>query len=79
MQAILIKYLPATNTKGNRLKATAAAGSITIGYPHELSGEDAYRAAGDVLVARLGWQDHGEWVMGCLPSGDYVMVCKGRP
>ena len=35
MQAITTKYLPATNTKGARIKASCEAGSVTISYPHE--------------------------------------------
>lgn len=30
MQAIITKYLPATNTRGQRVKATCARGSLTV-------------------------------------------------
>lgn len=30
MQAIITKYIPATNTRGTRIKATCSPGSITI-------------------------------------------------
>lgn len=32
MQAIQTKYLPATNYRGSRIKATCERGSLTIGY-----------------------------------------------
>ncbi len=55
MQAITIKYLPATNSKGSRFKATAAAGSITLGYDHGLDTEGNVKAAATALLAKLGW------------------------
>ena len=36
MQAIQTKYIGPTNTKGARIKAFCAAGSITIPYNYEL-------------------------------------------
>ena len=45
MQAIQTKYLPATNTRGSRIKATCDRGSITIPYPRELSGDEVHREA----------------------------------
>ena len=36
MQAIETRYLGPTNTRGSRIKATAAAGSITIHYDDAL-------------------------------------------
>ena len=33
-QAILVKYLPPTNPKGGRVKASAWFGTLTIGYDH---------------------------------------------
>lgn len=76
MQAIQTKYLSATNTKGSRIKATCAAGSITIDYPHELSGMAVHAAAAKVLVNKLGWDDahYGGLMGGQLASGDYVFV-----
>jgi hypothetical protein len=74
MQAILTKYIGATNTKGSRIKATCDAGSVTISYPHELSGDAVYRAAADALCKKLGWA-HGELACGGLPNnGGYVFV-----
>lgn len=55
MQAIITKYLPVTNNRGSRIKAQCAAGSVTIDYPHELSGMDCHAKAAKALVAKLGW------------------------
>lgn len=71
MQAIVTKYIGPTDTKGARIKATCDAGSVTIGYPHELSGQDVHAAAAMALVRKLGWDD-GEykpfWQCGSLPN-----------
>lgn len=57
MQAIKTKYLPATNTKPSRIKATCERGSIIISYPHELSGDEVHIAAKDALVAKFVKED----------------------
>ena len=76
MQAIHVKYLPCTDTKGSRIKAMCAAGSLTIAYPHGLSGQAVYRAAAEALAQKLGWtgQHYGELRGGCLPDGTYCFV-----
>lgn len=72
-QAIATKYLPATNNRGARIKATAWAGSVTIGYDHALSTEGAHKAAADALIAKLGWQ--GKFAQGGNAKGTgYVFV-----
>lgn len=83
MQAIHTKILPATNTKGTRIKATCQAGSITIGY-HSVdeggifSEDDRHRAVARMLQKKLGWTSdvgrYGEIVTGCLPDGTYCHV-----
>jgi hypothetical protein len=55
MQAIKTKYLPATNFKGSRIKASCEAGSITIPYPYELSGDKVHIFAATELCNKLGW------------------------
>ena len=76
MQAIQTKYLCPTNSRGARIKATCAAGSITISYPYELSGQAVHRKAAEALVNKLGWIDphYGGLLGGCLPNGDYCFV-----
>lgn len=72
MQAIQTKYLCPTNTKGSRIKATCAAGSVTIDYPHELSGMDCHAKAAYALLAKMHW-DY-KLVGGQLANGDYAFV-----
>ena len=85
MQAIQTKYLPATNYRGSRVKATCERGSITIDYPHELSGDAVHVAAADALVARFVKEDAERYgtkvntwsrprVCGGLPDGTYAHV-----
>lgn len=70
MQAIVTKYHGPTNTKGARISARCDAGSISISYPHELSGQDVHAAAAMALVRKLGWSTdaYGDWVGGALPN-----------
>jgi hypothetical protein len=76
MQAIQTKYMGPTNTKGSRIKATCAAGSVTIDYPHELTGMDCHAAAAKALVYKMGWNDpqYGGLLGGQLQNGDYAFV-----
>ena len=81
----MTKYLPATNTRGSRIKAICERGSITISYPQELSGYACHVAAVDALVARFAKEDAAKYgternpwskprVYGTLPNGDVVHV-----
>jgi hypothetical protein len=45
MVIIKTKYLPATNTQGSRIKATADGMSASIAYPYDLDGVEAYHSA----------------------------------
>jgi hypothetical protein len=74
MQAIQTKYFGPTNTKGSRIKATCATGSLTIPYPHGLEGQPAHRKAAEALVAKLGWTDGGLLLGGQLPDHSHVFV-----
>jgi hypothetical protein len=80
MQAIQVKYICPTNTKDSRIKAFCAAGSLTIAYPLELSGQAVYRKAAEALAIKLGWvkenaASYGDGLLGgCLPNGDYCFV-----
>lgn len=76
MQAILTKYLGPTNTKGSRIKASCAKGSIIIPYPHEFDVTTAHNFAANRLSEVMEWdnQYYGELITGQLPSGDYCHV-----
>ena len=76
MQALQTRYLSPTNSRGARIKAWSAAGSITIPYPHELSGQACHRKAAETLADKFGWNTpfYGAMLGGCLANGDYVFV-----
>ena len=57
MQAIQTKYLGPSNYRGARIKAWCEAGSLTIDYPDELSGQACHRKAAESLQAKLGWDE----------------------
>jgi len=72
-QAITTRFIGPTNHRGSRIKARAAAGSITIPYPHALSIEKAHAFAASHLADKLEW--HGQWFGGGMPTEDgYVFV-----
>jgi hypothetical protein len=67
-QAIETRYLGPTNTKGGRIKATAWAGSVTVGYDYALDVQENHKAAADALIAKLGWT--GTFAQGGNVKGD---------
>lgn len=71
MIAIHCKYLGPTNCRGARIKASAhAKASITIGYPHELSGAAVFAEAAIALCRKMRWK--GKLISGGLDDGSYV-------
>jgi hypothetical protein len=76
MQAIQTRYFGPTNNRGSRIKAWAQAGSITIPYPYELSGQACHRKAAEALALKCEWDTpfYGELLGGQLKNGDYVFV-----
>ena len=67
-QAIETKFIRATNVTGERVKATAWGGSITIGYDYSLDAQGAHRAAADALIAKMGW--NGTYAQGGNTKGN---------
>ena len=87
MQAIVTKYLPATNTKPSRIKAQCERGSLTVSWSYEGRDEDEHANAAKALCAKFIAEDgerygsnpkRNPWaapfVTGCLPSGNYAHV-----
>src|SRR4029077_1833210 len=73
-QAIVTKYLPATNVKGSRIKATAAAGSVTLHIDHALDIEADHIRTAKALASKFAWG--GQWFMGGMPDDSgYCFVC----
>ena len=73
MQAIVTKYIGPTNTKGARIKAIAAGGSVTVPFDYE---GNEHEIAAKALCAKFGWPwDH---ISGSLPDGSDVWVKVDR-
>lgn len=77
-QAIVTKYLGATNRRGARVKATCSGGSVTLDWDDALPRDGNHRAAAMALARRMGWignhrtarPEAPEFVMGGLPNSD---------
>jgi hypothetical protein len=87
LQAIETEYIPATNRRGERIKATCARGSATIPYPYEGRNTDAHRLAAEHLIQIFCEEDlkqnktnpkQNPWnfgfTSGQLANGNYVHV-----
>lgn len=79
MQAITVKFLGPTKTKGSRYKASAAAGSVTLSTDFALNGQDNAARAAVRLCEKFGWTKpyYGDLVCGGLEDGSYVFVMDG--
>lgn len=66
-QAIETKFIKATNATGERIKATAWGGSVTVGYDYALDAKGNHKAAADALIAKLGWD--GKYAQGANAKG----------
>jgi hypothetical protein len=65
-QAIVTKYIGASNTRSSRVKATAAAGSVTLNWDHSLNIEANHAKAAKALADKFKWSGH--WFGGGLPD-----------
>ena len=87
MQAIITKHLGPTNSRGARIKASCARGSITIPFPYECGIEESHRVAAQTLIGKFVAEDEKDYgtppesnpwkrrmVTGQIPSGEYVHV-----
>jgi hypothetical protein len=72
MKAIFTRYIPATNTKGSRIKAYDGENNQkTIAYDYSLSTEDFHAKAAIELSKKMNWK--GELISGSFNNG-YVFV-----
>lgn len=69
-QSIITKYLPATNTRGSRIKATSWMGSVTIPYPHQFSSTEAHQEAAQALLDRVHTEVKFRIVKSAVLPGD---------
>lgn len=73
MKAIQIKYLPATNTKGARLKAFTDAGSITESRQYDLNADEQALELAHKYIKKQDWAGSVTG-FGTLPNGDNVVT-----
>ena len=80
MQAIVTKFLAPTNHKGARIKATAAAGTVTINFDYEAGDFGSHLLAANALLKKLNWEQNGITIAGSgmLPDGNYCHVLQGK-
>jgi hypothetical protein len=76
-QAIVTKYHGPGNVRGSRVKATASAGAITLGWDDALGDDANHAAAALALCETFGWE--GDYFSGGLPDGSRVWVEVDRP
>ncbi len=84
-QAIVTKYIGPSNTKGSRIKAKAAAGSLTVhldfrranSCDNALNIEDNHAKAAEALANKYKWR--GVWYIGGMPddTGYCFVSCDG--
>ena len=74
MQAIEVKYLPVTDTKPSRFKATCSAGSVTQSYNYEHQSEGNALEVATALANKIGWLDSCILEGGQLKNGNFVFV-----
>lgn len=66
-QAITTKYLGPTDRRGSRVKAIAAAGSMTIPWDCALNSDRNHAQAALALAQKFNWT--GRYIGGGLPDG----------
>ena len=77
MKAIEIKYLGATNTQGERVKATIGRGnSITEPYNYGLEYNEQVILIAKKLIKKLDWRNCKISGSGTLPNGNKVVTIK---
>jgi hypothetical protein len=85
MQAIICKYLPATNTRGARIKASCERGSLIRPYDYDVDMGQACANVVEALCAQFDTEDAEKYgsklgahswsrpkASGQLPSGEWV-------
>ena len=79
VQAITTRYLGPTNTRGSRIKAIAAAGSITISCDDSLNIEQQHAKAAQALANKFKWK--GSYYQGGMPNdcGYCFVHCEDKP
>ena len=72
MKAIITKYIPATNFKPGRVKATDGDNSVIV----SCNDDNTHAAAAKALCKKLGW--HGTLIEGCTKQGSVFVWSQGN-
>ena len=72
LAAIETKFIPCTDHRPSRVKATCQAGSLTLSWNDALDVARNHRAVAEALARKLNWA--GKWVGGHLPKRGYVFI-----
>ena len=73
MQAIRVKYVGPTNSKGSRWSVSCSGGRMFVPLDNSLR-DDGKRNAALALAAKLGWPNADTLVSGTLPDGSTAFV-----
>lgn len=60
MQAIETKHMPATQSRGSRIKASCERGAVTVSWSYDLNEEMNHIMAAHALVARFLKEDEAK-------------------
>ena len=71
-QAIVTRYHGPGRVRGSRVKATAAAGSVTLHWDNSLQSDENHIAAAQALARKYNWP--GKYYLAGLPDGTRVFV-----
>ena len=70
---ITTKFIPPTNSRGARIKATCQCGSVTVPWSYEYDTDQNHISAFRALVAKLSLDWGDSWTIGSNDTG-YVFV-----
>jgi len=75
-QAIITKFIPATKTRGARIKVTGFSGSIIVNWDHAFSVAENHALAANELIKKRGWE-RSKFHGGLLPDvSGYAFVAE---
>ena len=78
VQTIVTEFIPCTNTRPSRVKATAEAGSVVVSWDHALNVDENHARACEALIEKMQWKRLGDCIGGQLPKGGYAFVFIDR-
>jgi hypothetical protein len=74
-QAITTKFLPCTNNRDSRIKATSGGGlSVVTTWDHDVDAAENHQAAAELLANKYGWIRAGERLIGGGTKDGYAFV-----